>query len=167
MTSRYSLVAALVLIVIFSLAGCNRGNQPAMVGQAAPDFILQDGTRQIALHDFRGKMVVLNFWATWCPPCVEELPSLLKMQEELKNKNVVVLAVSVDVDQDAYQKFLKDHGVTAITAIRDGAQRVNDIYGTHMFPETYIIDRNGVLQRKIIGPTDWTAPDMIDYLSRL
>lgn len=138
-----------------------------MIGRAAPDFTIKDGDRAVSLHDYRGKTVVLNFWATWCPPCVDELPSLLKMQQQLKDKNVVVLAVSVDVDQGAYEKFLKDHGVTDITAVRDAAQKVNDVYGTHMFPETYIIDGQGVVQRKIIGPKDWTAPDMMDYLTKL
>lgn len=168
MTSRNLLFAtAAALLLALAFAGCNRGDQPAMIGSTAPDFTLSDGSRSIALRDYRGKTVVLNFWATWCGPCVEELPSLLQMQRDLKDKNVVVLAVSIDVDQAAYEKFLKDHGVTAITSIRDPKQRVPDEYGTHMWPESYIIDRNGVVQRKIIGATDWTSPDMLDYLSKL
>jgi peroxiredoxin len=147
------------------IAGCNRGSQPTQVGRAAPDFTVQDADRKVTLHDFRGKIVVLNFWATWCPPCVEEMPSLVKMQAELKNR-VVVLAVSVDDDERSYRSFLRKNNVDLLT-VRDPQQKSNELYGTFKFPETYIIDRNGVVQRKFIGPVDWTRPDVIKYLNTL
>src|SRR5438105_4523551 len=86
----------LLLLVVFP--GCQRGSQPEMVGRAAPDFTVRDSGRTVALHDFRGKVVVLNFWATWCPPCVEEMPSLVAMQSKMKG-SVTVLAVNLDVDE--------------------------------------------------------------------
>ena len=147
------------------LAGCNRGSRPGLVGTLAPDFTVQDADRKVTLHDLRGKIVVLNFWATWCPPCVEEMPSLVKMQSEL-NDRVVVLAVSVDDDERSYRTFLKKNNVDLLT-VRDPQQKSNELYGTFKFPETYIIDRNGVVQRKFIGPVDWTSADITGYLNKL
>ncbi|HVP52163.1 MAG TPA: TlpA disulfide reductase family protein [Terriglobales bacterium] len=155
----------LIVLVLILIAGCNRGSHPTLMGNPAPDFTVQDADRKVSLHDFRGKTVVLNFWATWCPPCVEEMPSLVKMQSELKDR-VVVLAVSVDEDERSYHTFLKKNNVDLLT-VRDPQQKSNELYGTFKFPETYIIDRNGVVQRKFIGPVDWTRPDVVEYLNKL
>jgi peroxiredoxin len=133
---------------------------------AAPEFSVQDSDRMVALNQFRGQVVVLNFWATWCPPCVEEMPSLVEMQRRMKAKGVTVLAVSVDVDENAYRRFLKDHGVNLLT-VRDPAQKSSNLYGSFKFPETYIIDRNGVMRRKFIGAVDWTEPEVTDFLGKL
>ena len=107
----------------------------------------------------------MNFWATWCPPCVDEMPSLVKMQADLKDR-VVVLAISVDEDERSYHTFLKKNNVDVLT-VRDPQQKSNELYGTIKFPETYIIDRNGVVQRKFIGPVDWTRADVVEYLNKL
>ncbi len=137
-----------------------------MIGKPAPQFTVQDSDRTVSLSDLKGKVVVLNFWATWCPPCVEEMPSLIQMQQRMKDNGVIVLAVSVDDDQNSYQKFLRDNRVNLLT-VRDADQKSNHLYGTFKFPETYIIDRNGVVRRKFIGPVDWTQADVLDYLSKL
>ncbi len=94
------------------------------------------------------------------------MPSLVQMQQRMKTKGVTVLAVSVDVDQDNYQRFLKDHNVNLLS-VRDADQKSNALYGTFKFPETYVIDRNGVVRRKFIGAVDWTEPDVIEYLGKL
>jgi cytochrome c biogenesis protein CcmG, thiol:disulfide interchange protein DsbE len=148
------------------MAGCYSGTRPPRIGTAAPNFTVQDSDRKVTLSDYRGKVVVLNFWATWCPPCVEEMPSLIEMQRRLKDKGVIVLAVSLDADGDAYHKFLKDHDVNLIT-VRDPDTKSSDLYGTFKYPETYIIDRKGILQRKFIGSVDWSDPEVVDFLSRL
>src|SRR5207302_6459277 len=96
----YARLISLVLIILTS-QGCQRGSHPEMIGKAAPDFTVHDSDRTVALHDFRGRVVVLNFWATWCPPCVEEMPSLVAMQRKMKG-SVTVLAVSLDLDESAY-----------------------------------------------------------------
>ena len=153
----------LVLAVI--LAGCYSGSRPTRIGSEAPDFTVKDDARAVSLHDLKGKIVVLNFWATWCPPCVEEMPSLVALQSKMKDQ-ITVLAVSVDVDEGAYKKFLKDHGVNLLT-VRDPDQKSNTLYGTFKYPETYVIDRSGVVRRKFIGPVDWTSPDIVQYLSKL
>jgi peroxiredoxin len=127
---------------------------------------VQDAQNKITLSQYRGQVVVLNFWATWCAPCVEEVPSLVEMQRRLKAKGVTVLAVSVDVDQDAFQQFVKNHNVNLVT-VRDPSGKSNQLYGTFRFPESYIIDREGVMRRKFIGAVDWTAPEITDFLSKL
>ncbi len=94
------------------------------------------------------------------------MPSLVQMQAKMKDKGITVLAISVDQDEDAYHRFLQDHGVNLLS-VRDADQKSNDLYGTFKFPETYIIDRNGVVRRKFIGAVDWTEPDVIEYLGKL
>jgi peroxiredoxin len=88
------------------------------------------------------------------------------MQARLKPKGVVVLAVSIDDDDGAYHKFLKDYGVNMVT-VRDQARTASSLYGTFGWPESYIIDRQGVIRRKFIGAVDWTSPEVTDYLSKL
>ncbi len=148
------------------LTGCSRSPKPPLVGNAAPDFTVTDADRTVSLKDLRGKVVVLNFWATWCPPCVDEMPSLVQMQKQLRDRGVTVLAVSVDDDSRQYHSFLEKYKVDLLT-VRDPRQKSNELYGTFKFPETYIVDRQGVLRRKFIGPVDWTKPDVVDYLSKL
>lgn len=152
--------------ILVSLSGCYSGTRPPRIGSAAPDFTVHDADRTVTLSQLKGQIVVLNFWATWCPPCIEEMPSLVQMQQRMKTKGVTVLAVSVDVDQDNYQRFLKDHNVNLLS-VRDADQKSNALYGTFKFPETYVIDRNGVVRRKFIGAVDWTEPDVIEYLGKL
>ena len=90
----------------------------------------------------------------------------MKMQDRLRPKGIEVLGVSIDVDGDAYHRFVKLRGVNFLT-VRDPEQKVASLYGTAGWPETYIIDRGGVLRRKIVGPIDWAAPDMIEFLGKL
>ena len=160
------LIAGMSLLYLLMLAGCYHGSRPQRVGESAPDFSVQDSDRTVELKQLRGQVVVLNFWATWCPPCQEELPSLISLQERTRSKGVVVLGVSIDVDGDAYHRFLKARNVNFLT-VRDPQQKVSGVYGTHGWPETYIIDRQGVLRRKVIGPIDWNAPDVLEFLNKL
>jgi thiol-disulfide isomerase/thioredoxin len=146
------------------VAGCDRGRHPEQVNTVAPAFSISDGSQSADLSKLRGKVVVLNFWATWCPPCIEELPSLEELQRKMPQ--VAVVAISTDEDEAAYKRFLTEHHVELKT-VRDGQQRVNALYGSFRYPETYVIDRNGMLRRKFIGPQTWTSPEIMDYLSKL
>jgi len=158
--------ALIAVLLLITLCGCYSGTRPPRIGSNAPDFTVQDSERTVALSQLRGQVVVLNFWATWCPPCVEEMPSLVEMQRRMKAKGVTVVAVSIDVDENAYRQFLKEHGVNLLT-VRDPGQKTPNLYGTHGWPETYIIDRNGVTRRKFIGAVDWTEPEITDFLSKM
>ena len=152
--------------LLATLAGCYSGSHPARIGSNAPDFTVQDSDHSVTLSQYRGQVVVLNFWATWCPPCIEETPALVRMQSMMKDKGVTVLAVSIDADEVAYHKFLKDYSVNMVT-VRDESRKASNLYGTFGWPETYIIDRQGVIRRKFIGPVNWTSPEITDYLSKL
>ncbi len=154
------------LAALLALSGCYSGSRPPRIGTAAPDFTVRDSDRTVTLSQLKGQVVVLNFWATWCPPCIEEMPSLVRMQQFMKAKGVTVLAVSIDADENNYRRFLRDHHVTLLS-VRDPDQKSSSLYGTSKFPETYIIDRNGVVRRKFIGAVDWTEPEVIDFLSKL
>jgi thiol-disulfide isomerase/thioredoxin len=155
-------LASLVLVLL--VAGCDRGQHPEQVNRVAPAFSISDGSNSADLRRLRGKVVLLNFWASWCAPCVEEIPSLEELQRRMPG--VTVVAVSTDEDRQAYQKFLAEHHITLHT-VWDGKQSVNPLYGTYRYPETYVIDRNGMLRRKFIGPQTWTSPEIMDYLAKL
>ena len=152
--------------MLLALAGCYNNSHPTRIGSAAPDFVVQDGDKKLALHDFRGQVVVLNFWATWCPPCIEETPSMVAMADKVKSKGVTVVGVSIDVDKGAYENFIKSNHMDYVT-IRDPEQKSSALYGTTGWPETFIIDRNGVLRRKFVGAVNWNDPEIVQYLTSL
>jgi cytochrome c biogenesis protein CcmG, thiol:disulfide interchange protein DsbE len=163
MSVKQALVIAALLV---GLSGCYSGPKPASIGKKAPDFTVKDSDHTVSLSDYKGKVVLLNFWATWCSPCVQEMPSLVELQRRMKDKGVVVLGVSIDVDEGGYHKFIRDHGVNFVT-VRDGKQTSPNLYGTFGWPETYVIDRTGTIRRKFIGAVDWSSPDIDQYLSNL
>jgi cytochrome c biogenesis protein CcmG/thiol:disulfide interchange protein DsbE len=159
-------VSVLLATLTVLLAGCYRGSRPPRIGTAAPAFTVQDSDGKLALSDFHGKVVILNFWASWCAPCVEEMPSLVQLQQRFKDKGVTVVGVSIDVDGDAYHKFLKDYKIDFPT-VRDPDQKTSSLYGSFKWPETYIIDRDGIVRRKFIGAVEWSQPEIVDFLSKL
>ena len=172
---RFTSFFAGIAVVCFALITIACYNSPPKgINKPAPDFTVKDSEHAVTLSQLRGKTVVLNFWATWCPPCVEEMPTLVRLQKKLQDKNVVVLAVSVDEDDADYHKFLKDHSIELLT-VREGGTKTgsgvisptSNLYGTFRLPESFIIDRNGVLRRKFIGAVDWSQTEIVEYLTRL
>jgi len=155
--------ASLVLGTLL-VAGCDRGSHPGNIDKLAPQFVLGDGSRTVDLNKLRGRVVVLNLWATFCAPCIEELPSLLALQRRMPD--LAVVAVSMDQDPEIYHRFLVQHPVDLLT-VRDQDRRIFALYGTEQIPETYIIDRQGVLRRKFVSAQDWTSPEITGYLSKL
>lgn len=157
---------SITVCAILLLAGCDRGTAPKNIGRLAPEFSLQDGQGKISLRQFRGQVVVLNFWASWCPPCIDETPSLVSMQQRLKAKGITVVGVSSDENEQAYRRFIQEYGINFPT-VRDPSERVEHLYGTVKIPETYIIDRNGVLRRKFVSEVNWNSPEVLSYLSTM
>lgn len=154
------------LLVLFAHPDYRQG-EPSLRGRTPKDFELTLAGKPAHLSDLRGKVVLLNFWATWCPPCVDEAPSLNALQHRIAPAGGTVLGLSVDEDQSAYEEFLKNYAITFPTyRYPTGVQLAKD-YGTTMYPETYVIGRNGKLDRKIVGPQDWTSPEMTAYLNTL
>ena len=146
------------------VSGCDRGAHPAQTGKAAPDFTVADGTTTVHLASYRGRVVLLNFWWSECEPCILELPSLLELHRD--QPEFAILAVSIDEDEDEYKRFLVRRHVDLIT-VRDPNQSAAKLFHTEQWPETYVIDRKGVIRRKFIGPQDWSNPEIRAFLKTL
>ncbi len=157
-------LSVLLLLPLALAPACNRGAHPAQTNRPAPDFTVSDGASTVHLANYRGKTVLLNFWATWCEPCVIELPSLLQLHHD--QPNLVILAVSIDEDPDAYASFVSSRHVDLIT-VRDPTESAAKLFHTDMWPETYVIDRNGIIRSKYIGAQDWSNPEIRAFLKTL
>lgn len=162
----WGVVAFACLVVVFFAEPMYRQGEPSVAGKTAQDFPTEIWGKPGHFSDLRGKMVVLNFWATWCPPCVEETPSLNNLQKHISSRNALVLGVSVDEDPDAYEKFLKDYGIVFPT-FREPTRKLALDYGTPTFPDTYVIDRRGKIVRKFYGPQQWDSPEMLAYFDSI
>lgn len=121
--------------------------------------------KEYSLSDFHGKVLVLNFWASWCKPCVDEMPSLNRFAQDMKKDGVVVLGISVDHDKEKYEKFLKAANIQ-FPVYRDEEANIPFRYGTTKYPETYIIDKSGKVVEKIIGERVWVDPQVIANVKR-
>ncbi len=156
-----ALTALFIGVIVFSLRDTS-----AKEGGTAPEFsITTDQGQRITPTSFGGKVLVLNFWATWCAPCVQEIPSLNEFQKRFANAGVVVLAVSIDKNPQKYRAFLDRIHVSFETA-RDPSQDISARYGTFMFPESYII-KDGQVMRKFGNAADWTSDDITQYVQSL
>ena len=154
---------AAALLWVFTMPSFRQG-EPSVAGRKAEDFSVMVNGRQARLSDFRGKVVVLNFWASYCGSCVEEIPDLDRLQRRIARRGGVVLGVSVDESCENYADFLRKHPVAFQTTCEEPAtKRLAEKYGSLMIPETYVIDRDGKIARKIIGPQQWDSAEMVSY----
>ncbi len=167
------LVALIFGLMVFLALRPSPRRVGVAVGEYAPNFSLPvlsilptQAGETATLRNYRRHVVVLNFWATWCRPCVEETSSLEKFSEQMRDLGVQVIGASVDEDPGAIQKFVADFHVT-YPIVRDPHWSLAARYGTFRFPETYIIDRDGRLAEKIIGATDWQDPRLISFVHEL
>ena len=147
----------------------NPTGKPRLVkGVPAPNFTLPglDG-KMVSLDDYKGKVVLLNIWATWCPPCVDEMPSMEKLHQELKSEAFEILAVSIDVlGAKEVIPFMKKHKLS-FPALTDTKGAIKSLYQTTGVPESFIIDKDGIVVEKIMGPRDWATPGAIHYFRNL
>ncbi len=129
----------------------------------APDFVVPDlAGRTVRLSGLRGKVVVLNLWATWCAPCIEEMPSMERLYAQLHEADFALLAVGKRV----VAPFVERMHLT-FPVLLDPERQVGDRYGVTGYPETFVIDRNGYVVEHVVGPRDWAAPDEIAALEAL
>jgi len=166
------IVLMIVLAACAAMAGCSKeGKGPDMeakVGASAPEFTLKDlSGKDVSLASLRGKVVMLNFWATWCPPCKEEIPSMMRLNQAMSGKPFQMLAVSIDDGgKPAVEAFFKQSGFS-LPALNDPGQSIGKLYGVTGVPETFVIDKKGVILKKFIGGLDWSAPEVIKYFNEL
>lgn len=140
----------------------------AQKGPIAPNFTLQglDG-RMASLSDYKGKVVLLNIWATWCPPCVSETPSLDKLNKMFEDEDFVLLAVSIDEGGAKTVENFMEKRHLSFPVLLDTESRVARLYRTTGVPESFIIRKDGIIDNKIEGAIDWTAPKVIEYFQNL
>ena len=165
MKSLRIVIPVFLATVLAGCLGCNDQPKLRLVGSQAPDFTVQDTDRKVSLHDYRGKIVVLNFWSAHCAPCIAEMPSLVQLQKRMGDK-ITVVGVAVDTENDEYHAFLRKHGIDFLTVL-DSAKSSYNLYGATGYPETTIIDRNGRVLRKFVFAMNWTSPEIVDYLQKL
>jgi cytochrome c biogenesis protein CcmG/thiol:disulfide interchange protein DsbE len=163
LTILFAVIASVLLIFFLR-------NEPKQlqVGFPAPNFTFPDlNGRQVSLSDHRGKVVLVNIWATWCPPCKEEMPSMQKLYEKFKGENFEILAVSIDsTGRDAVAPFMRKMNLT-FPALLDPKEDIRSLYGVTGVPESFIIDQDGIVVEKIIGPADWATPKVFLFFQHL
>jgi len=170
---KVAFLAVLIVLIALFIGGSlvmNRkgGSRIIASGDRAPEFRLQkfDGG-VVSLSDLLGKVVMVHFWATWCPPCVEEIPTLDKLRNSPLGRDFEMLAVSVDEGgAGAVAPFMQKNRLN-VPVLFDPGHEVAVLYGTYTFPETYIVDRQGVVRYKAIGPRDWTDPSNMQILRNI
>jgi len=168
-TGSWLLVAAVAAAVLFAL--WTRQSVPDSIGRGsvAPGFSLPRlpaGGAEISLASLRGHVVLLNFWATWCKPCEEEMPAMQRLQSALAAEGLALVAVSVDEEREPVEAFRTRLGLD-FTLLWDPEQRVSRLYQAYRFPETLLIDRDGRVVERYIGPRDWDAPLYVERIRRL
>ena len=140
---------------------------PADVGAPAPGFRLPDlAGNEVALEDYRGRVVLVNFWATWCKPCEDEMPAMDRLYQEFAPTGFELLAVSVDEgieEVEAFQERLR----LSFPILHDPDKDASEAYQSYRFPETFLIDRDGTLVARFIGPREWDAPAYRRRIARL
>lgn len=139
-----------------------------VVGDSAPAFTFPglDGNT-VSLTDYKGKVVFLNIWATWCPPCKEEMPSMEKLYQQLKGEDFEILAVSVDASgAEDVGPFVKELGLS-FPVLLDSEGTMLNLYGTTGLPESFIIGKEGVIEEIVIGPKDWSTPEVVRLFRNL
>ena len=127
----------------------------------APAFTLSDiSGKKVSLSDFKGKVILLNFWATWCGPCTAEMPSFNRLYAAFKNDDFVVLAVSIDSSEKPVQSFVSAKGITFPVLMDPDKEAYFDLYAVFALPTSFLIDRKGMIVEKILGDREWHSPDM-------
>mgnify|MGYP001060564263 FL=1 len=160
--------AAVYLVATSSSRPSSEWVNSVAVGDLAPDFQLEDTKgNKVSLSDLRGKVVMVNLWATWCPPCIEEMPSMERLHEVMAGDDFVMLAINTEQNgRTVVPEFLKKTPYT-FPILYDDKGVVQKLYGVYKFPESFIVGKDGKVVEKIIGPLDWSSLKTINYLKGL
>jgi cytochrome c biogenesis protein CcmG/thiol:disulfide interchange protein DsbE len=159
---KFVLASCASLLLLVLLTGCDKKVEaPAVrtIGKPAPDFVLEDTSgASWRLSDLKGKVVFVNFWATWCPPCRAEMPLMQKLNQSLPGDRFQMLTILSNDKPEMGKKFVQYIGFTA-PVLLDPENKAYKSYGLTGVPETYIVDKNGILREAIIGPMRWDSPE--------
>jgi peroxiredoxin len=151
----FAVVAAAALFFVLRKPASAEVN----VGDVAPEFAIKDYMgKELKLSDYRGNVVFLNFWYTTCPPCVREMPDMELMNRVFKDRKFKMVPVSVDTNFDDVKKFYENYKLTSMPMYLDPGKQVANRYNVYKFPETYIIDGNGIVLKHYIGEKAWSNP---------
>ncbi|MFH0931839.1 MAG: redoxin domain-containing protein [Candidatus Zixiibacteriota bacterium] len=137
-------------------------------GEIAPDFTLKDlnGVEK-SLKEFRGKVVLLNFWATWCSPCRIEIPSMVELYKKYNDKGLEIIGVNLDrMDKSGVEKFSSEYNIT-FPILLDPTGKIATLYGITALPATFILDRNGKIQERVAGGKDWSSEENLKIFETL
>ncbi|RNC71058.1 MAG: TlpA family protein disulfide reductase [Desulfuromonadales bacterium] len=161
-----TIIRLLPLLMLVALLGCSKETKPALEGNPAPDFTLNTLNGEVVkLSELRGQVVLLNFWATWCPPCRQEIPSMMRLNAAMAGKPFRMLCVSIDDGgKVAVEEFFRKSGFT-LPALLDGDKRAGKLYGLTGVPETFVISKSGVILKKVVGAMEWDQPEVIGFLN--
>jgi len=166
----YGLGVLVALAVFAAVFFGERGEDPVGRGRTAPDFVLPalSGTASVSLRDLRGKVVLLNFWATWCKPCLDEMPAMERLYTTLKGEGepFELLAISVDEDRAEVEQF-RERLKLSFPILLDPKKRTARTYQTYKFPETLLLDAEGIVVARFIGPRDWDVPAYRERIRKL
>lgn len=164
-------MGALFVALYFFITQVGAGLLPLRIGDKAPDFAamtLTENPLPKSLGDYRGEVVLLNIWATWCGPCRIEMPSMERLQKQLGPRGLRIVAVSVDVagSEERIREFARELGLT-FELLHDAPGLIQRDYQTTGVPETFVIDREGRVRRRIIGADDWSSAANVAFFERL
>jgi peroxiredoxin len=169
------IIVALVLVGGSLYLGSASSSRPShepvkllSLGDAAPDFQLEDTTgKKFSLSDLRGKVVLVNFWATWCPPCRAEMPSMEKLNQAMVGEDFVMLAINVEENARAVVPAFLEKSPHTFSVLYDDLGVVQKLYGVYNFPKSFVIRKDGIIDDKVIGAIDWAHPETIAYFKGL
>ncbi|MBA3010090.1 MAG: TlpA family protein disulfide reductase [Desulfobacula sp.] len=162
-SSRFILIICLFLFI----SACGQEQATVKVGDLAPDFSLVDlEGKTWVLSELKGQVVFINFWATWCPPCMKELPSMQKLYTTLPGDKFKMLAV-LNNDKPVVANFVANQNGFTMPILDDSKQLIGARYAITGLPETFIVDKQGIVREKVIGPAQWDSPGSVQMIMNL
>lgn len=157
-------VLLLLIAGMIALSYVSQKSGGGAVGTPAPSFRLPSRAGSVALDQFRGRVVLINFWATWCPPCLQEMPSLESLKRQMEGREFQILAINLDEEGwPAVDQFLQRMPLT-MTILVDSKNDIAGLYGTNYLPESFLIDRKGIIVKTYTGPRDWTEAGLVSEI---
>lgn len=161
-------IGIVVFTMVFGEKRVKVKPKPLQIGEMAPDFTFPDlDGNMVTLSSLRGKVVFINIWATWCPTCIEEMPSMEKLYQRMKGREFEILAVSIDVlGEQVVRPFMQKYELT-FPALLDNQGTIKKLYATTGVPESFVLDKEGRIVYKAIGPRDWSTQEFIEFFENL